>query len=226
LINPKVSTFEVHGASTIKCSILWLLLLFSSTFFPALVMHLSQITAFGSIPPGGARAASTILPFARSFEPIYFGLRYSVIAFTFGVLASLDAAILINFLPKEQRTEKLLLKNAFFGDLPKSASISYFVAKAAIMVGARGLEWNDTLNDIWLSSLEASILAFASLLGSNYIIHQLLETATQVARNIYTKSQAELANGLQGGGPQKAYDILGMTSFSFWFFTLVMITQV
>jgi hypothetical protein len=216
-----VSIFEVQDAGTIKCLFLWSLMTLSTTLFPALVMVLSQQSALvglgrnarNQIPP-----PTQMLSYARAFEPILFGLRYSLITHLFGVVPCLDAAVLINLLPRVPKTELFLMKNCFFEGLPNFTYVAYFGAQLAIIMGSKYGKWEDIEGFVI-----GSALAFVCLLFINFLTHQTFVVATHLGTKIFSQAQRAVEGRPQG--PENDYILLGMASFGAWVCTLAIIAQ-
>jgi hypothetical protein len=213
-----VSIFEVQDAGTIKCLFLWSLMTLSTTLFPALVMVLSQQSALIGLGRGQIPAPAQMLSHARAFEPILFGLRYSLITHLFGVVPCLNAAVLINLLPLVPKTELFLMKNSIFEGLPKSTYIAYFGAQSAMVMGSKFGKWED-IEDFAIGSA----MAFVCLLFINFLSHQTFVVATHLGTKIFSQAQSAVEGRPQG--PEKDYIPLGMASFGVWVCTLAIIAQ-
>eukprot|EP00980_Cylindrotheca_fusiformis_P004689 scaffold992_cov116-Cylindrotheca_fusiformis.AAC.24 len=213
-----VSILEVLDAGVIKCIVLWFLLSITSAFFPALVMLLSEQAAMGGLAQDSMPLPTEIVSHARAFEPILFGLRYSLIAHLFGAIPCLDAAVLINLLPRISKTEKLFMKNAFFEGLPKITYVAYFGAQTAIVIGSKYIRPADVAD-----FLVRPVLSFACLLLVNFLNHQAFALAANLAAKMILQAKMEV-NG-RSQGPRRDYNLLGMITFGIWICALAIIAQ-
>lgn len=208
-----VSLYEVKDAGIAKSILLWLLVTFPTTFFPVLVLVLSKQSALlglGSNFSDQVPSPTQMQSQARSFEPILFGLRYSLVTHIFGAVPCLDAAVLINLLPRGPKTEHFLMRNSFFEGLPKSTYVAYFGAQLAILMGS-----NHGRLDGIEGFVTGSALAFACLLSINWFDYQMFILATDLGKRIFLRAQRV----------ERDYSLLGMTSFGAWVCSLAILSQ-
>jgi hypothetical protein len=215
-----LSVMEYHGAG-FKAFLLWLPLAMCTTFFPALVATLSH-TAARNMTSTPAPTATTMCSSARSLEPFLFGLRYSVLATFVGVLPCLDASIFIVLLSKPLKNSvstTLVMPNCFLEAFPKSFTLAYFGAKAALL----SVEFQNKTSSIpealwWIAD---SILAVGILILLNFVLNQMFALGIALGQKIATQAQADV----RPDGVQKDYNLTGMVCFGGWVCMLGMLTQ-
>ena len=207
------SAFEVLYVGLFKCILLWWLLTLCTAFYPVVVLTLSE-----SLPRSQRQiplSARHVLSRTRAMEPLLFGLRYSLLGYLFGPIPCLDAAMAINLLPAGPRTSLFRMRNSFLGGLPKSTYAAYLGAQLAILLGTNYGQWRDAAFN--------SVLAMIFLPLINCLDHKLFALAIRTGRAIYDQSFAAVQG--RPHGPERDYNVLGVTVFGSWVCTLLMIAQ-
>jgi hypothetical protein len=221
-----IGIFEYYGAE-IKSFVVWWLLALASTIYPAIVLAISHVAARGmtSTP---APTPFNIAAKARSLEPVLFGLRFSLVGTYFGILPTMDAAaisVLLNpFLQRHRFSKCTVMNNCFFESLPKSFSLAYLGAKAAMVSvqfqNWKEEDWRQTMiaDESLLWSLVESLLAFGVLLVATAWLQGLLSlgiwSGGHLARRAETSSSAPGPDGTRPS-PQD-YQLFGLACFGAW----------
>ncbi|KAG7374185.1 hypothetical protein IV203_013280 [Nitzschia inconspicua] len=205
---------EYHDGG-IRALVTWTLVLFSSTFFPSLVLTLSHFMA-GKDPP----SPSDIPSMARSIGPLMLGLRYSLLEAFFGLPACLDAAIIVALIPRPIATK--FLDDCFVGQLPEVARVAFLGFKLALW-GSQA--YNQFFQDgsmyEVLSTIADSVFAAFTLCLTNEMVHGLFTYGVKVGSLVATHSRRHV----RPEGVVKDFSILGIVAFGTWCAAIFAISQ-
>lgn len=206
---------EYHD-SGVRSVVLWILVLFSSTVLPSLILTLSHFMAMKDPP-----SASDVPSFARSIEPLMFGLRYSFLEAHFGMVACLDAAIIVKLVTRSDQNK--FLKDCFVGQLPEMACAAFLGFKLALWgtEACNQLSQNAPIDDL-LSSIADSLFASFVLCLSNELVHGLFTFGIKVGCIVATQSRLHV----RPEGVAKDYSIPGIIAFGTWCVAIFAITQI
>jgi hypothetical protein len=248
-----LSIMEYHEAG-FRAEFIWMTLLVTSTFFPALILSISHFTArlvTGTLAP----AAFNMMEMSRMMEPCMFGLRYSMLVMSFGVAATLDASIVLCLVP---RTSRLFLKNSFYVHMPRmycfgllGIKIGYWAyqiqslfngGQVSLVLEMEKLISNTitlesarkslssspdaiALSSI-LDSITLSCIATAALMITNFIIYTLFNMGITVGKYIVQTSQAELNPENIARGTAKEYSSFGFLVFGSWAISIALLAYI
>jgi hypothetical protein len=196
---------EYHD-SGVRAMMLWTLVLFTSTFFPSVVLTLSHFMATTDPP-----LPNDLPSLARSVEPLLFGLRYSCLEAYFGLSACLDAALIVGLWPRSDQNK--LLNDCFLGQVPEVARVAFLGFKVAFWgTGAYSqFSQNVPLIDV-LSSIVDSFSAAIALQLANELVRCLFTFGIKVGCLGATQSRSFV----RPEGVTKDYCILGIVAFGTW----------
>lgn len=196
-----------------RASSLWFLVLFGSTFFPAVALTLSHVLARKEPP-----TVSNIASLARSIEPVMFGLRYSFLEAYFGLSACLDAALIIGLAPRSVQNK--CLKDCFVGKIPEIVCMAFLGFKVALWVleARQQLSQELALKDFFASVADSLLAAFALRL-MNALVHAWFHFGIKLGSVIASQSH----RCVRPEGTTKDYNAIGILVFGMWFGTLVCI---
>ena len=244
-----LSIMEYHEAG-FRAEFIWMTLLVTSTFFPALILSISHFTA-RLVTGTPAPAAFNMMEMSRMMEPCMFGLRYSMLVMSFGVAATLDASIVLCLVP---RTSRLFLKNSFYVHMPRmycfgllGIKIGYWayqmqslfdggqvslvleMEKSITLESARNYLSSSpdavALSSI-LDSITLSCMATVALMITNFIIYTLFNMGIIVGKYIVQTSQAELNPENIARGTAKEYSSFGLLVFGSWAISIALLASI
>jgi hypothetical protein len=196
---------EYHDAG-VRAMILWTLVLFTSTFFPALILTLSHVMATTEFP-----SPSDIPTLARSVEPLMFGLRYSCLEAYFGMSACLDAALIVGLLHRSDQNK--LLKDCFMGQLPEAARAAFLGFKLAFWGAAAYSQVSQHVPLIEVvSSIVDSLSATIVLRLVNELVYGLFRFGIKVGCLVATQSRPHV----RPEGVSRDYCTIGIVAFGTW----------
>jgi hypothetical protein len=241
-----LSIMEYHEAG-FRAEFIWMTLLVTSTFFPALILSISHFTA-RLVTGTPAPPAFNMMDMSRMMEPCMFGLRYSMLVMSFGVGATLDASIVLCLVP---RTSRLFLKNSFYVHVPRmycfgllGIKIGYWAFQIRSLLYGGQLETEKlTSNSITLESareyfssspdavalssildnIALSCMATVALMITNFIIYTLFNMGLTVGKLIAQISQAELNPENIARGTAKEYSSFGLLVFGSWTMSIALL---
>lgn len=234
-----LAILEYHEQSNLRALVLWITMVVTSTFFPAMIFSISHYTA-RLVTRTPRPTGFNMMEMARSVEPCMFGLRFSMMMTYFGVAPTLDATVVLSLVPQ---TSRLFLKNSLFDTLPRRARHAFVVAKIAIwthrfqnlMMGGNldmdilksavtfesaqqfftSSEDAIRLSEV-LDTISVSFLAIASLMVTNAFINTSLGLGNKVGDYIALTSQQELSPEGIARGTAKEYSSVGLVVFGTW----------
>jgi hypothetical protein len=245
-----LSIMEYHQ-SNIRAAVLWLTIVVTSTFFPALIFSISHYTA-RLVTRTPRPTTFNLLEMARLVEPCMFGLRFSMAIVYFGVAATLDASVILSLVPQ---TSRMYLKNSLFDHMPRTVSFAFLVAKSAywafrvqnlLFDGDLDLSmlqgWSavtmESAQKFFTSSPDAaalssvldsiftSILAAASLMVTSCIINNFFALGITVGDYIAFTSQEELSPEGIARGTAKEYSSVGLFAFGSWVMMIALLARI
>jgi hypothetical protein len=205
---------EYHDCG-VRAMILWILVLCTSTFFPSLILTLSHFMA-STDPP----LISNVPSFARSVEPLMFGLRYSCLEAYFGMSATLDAALIVGFLSRSDQNK--LLKDCFLEQLPELVRAGFLGFKLTLLCTTVYCQISQ--NAPWIevfSSIICSISAAIALRVANELVRILFAFGIKVGHLVATQSRPHI----RPEGVAKDYSIHGIVAFGAWCTAMFAISQ-
>ena len=245
-----LSIMEYHQ-SNIRAAVLWLTIVVTSTFFPALIFSISHYTA-RLVTRTPRPTTFNLMEMARLVEPCMFGLRFSMAIIYFGVAATLDASVILSLVPQ---TSRMYLKNSLFDHMPRTVSFAFLVAKSAYWtfrvqnllfdgnldlstlqgISAVTIERAQTfftsspdaaaLSAV-LDSIFTSILAAASLMVTSCIINNFFALGITVGDYIALTSQEELSPEGIARGTAKEYSSVGLFAFGSWVMMIALLARI
>lgn len=244
-----LAIMEYHQAGA-RAFVLWVAIVVSSTFFPALIFSISHYTA--RLVTRTQRPASfNMMEMARLVEPCMFGLRFSMMLSYFGFAATLDASVVLSLMP---RTSRLYLKNALFDHLPRTALYVFLTVKSAIWtfqaqnlildgdfdlgilqqsaVTVESAQKFFTSSDgaiklyEMLDKISTSILATASLMVTSFLINCLFALGNALGDYIALTSQEELSPEGIARGTAKEYSSVGLMAFGGWVMMVALLARI
>mmetsp|Transcript_3232 Transcript_3232/g.7364 ORF Transcript_3232/g.7364 Transcript_3232/m.7364 type:complete len:831 (-) Transcript_3232:87-2579(-) len=243
-----LAMMEYHE-SNMRALVLWFFIVVTTTFFPALVFSISHYTA-RLVTRMPRPALFNLMEMARLVEPCMFGLRFSLLVVYFDVKAALDASVVLSLVPQ---TSRLYLKNSFFEKLPRTACVTFLVAKSAFwalrvqssLFGGE-LDWKilksavtvENAQKMFTSSsdgvelskvldrISTSLLATASLVVTNRFINVSFDLGITVGDYIATISHQELRPEGIARGTSKEYSPVGLFAFGSWVVMIALLVHV
>jgi hypothetical protein len=243
-----LSIMEYHQ-SNIRVAVLWLTIVVTSTFFPALIFSISHYTA-RLVTRTPRPTTFNLMEMARLVEPCMFGLRFSMAIVYFGVPATLDASVILSLVPQ---TSRMYLKNSLFDHMPRTVSFAFLAAKSAYWTfRVQNLLFDGTLDLSTLKSavtieraqkfftsspnaaalsavldgISTSILAAVSLMVTSCIINNFFALGITVGDYIALTSQEELSPEGIARGTAKEYSSLGLFAFGSWVMMIALLARI
>ena len=234
-----LAILEYHEQSNVRALVLWITLVVTSTFFPAMIFSISHYTA-RLVTRTPRPTAFNMMEMARLVEPCMFGLRIGMMMTYFGAAPTLDAIVVLSLIPVSSR---VFLKNSLFDGLGKNLRHVYVVGKIAIwthriqkvVIGGnldteilKSAVTFESAQEFFTSSEDAialsgvldtisfSFLAIAALMVTNALINTLLNLGNTVGDYIALTSHEELSPDLIARGTAKEYSGLGLLVFGSW----------
>ena len=242
------SIMEYHQ-SNLKVAVFWIAIVLSSTFFPALMFALSHYTA-RLVTRTPRPATFNLMEMARLVEPCMFGLRFSMTLVSFGVMATLDSAIVLCLVP---RKSQLHLKNTLFERIPTEAFFVYigvrcgnWIFKMQELVFGGNLDLSLLQNAVTIESaqkffssspeavalshlldeISISVVATASLMITCFGINTLFALGITVGDYIAHTSQVELSPEGIARGTAKEYSSVGLLAFVSWAMMVAFVARI
>ena len=233
-----LAIMEYHD-SNMRAVVLWITIVVTSTFFPALIFSISHYTA-RLVTRTERPPVFNMMEMARLVEPCMFGLRFSMMISSFGVVPTLDATVLLSLVPQ---TSRLHLKNTQFDHLSRTARFAFLSVKSAIWAfRVQNLIFNGDMDTSILKSamtfesaqqffesspdavalsvvfdtVSSSILATAGLMVTNCIINNSFALGNTLGDYIAMTSHGELSPGGIARGTAKEYSSMGLITFGSW----------
>jgi hypothetical protein len=224
-----VIVMEYYGGG-IKAQFLWMMVMLSSTLFPAAILSLSHHAA-RTVSDSFIPTAANMISVARSIEPLLFGLRYGLLATYFGMEACLDAIVIVGLLPRNTRDKHL--KDCFVGQIPSGICILFMGAKLAtwgydifvIQSAAAAADGADQSTPSFASvtrTIVDSLLAASILRLTTFATFHMFGLGVTFGNQIATASRGHVR---LDGSPTKDYNNWGILIFTSWAISLLILIQ-
>jgi len=243
-----LAIMEYHQ-SNVRAAVLWITIVVASTFFPALVFSISHYTA-RLVTRTPRPETFNLMEMARLVEPCMFGLRFSMTILYFGVVATLDASVVMSVVPQ---TSRMYLKNALFDNIPQSVRFAFLgaklgfwtframdllfdgdldlsILKSAVTVESAQKFFTSSpdaaaLSEI-LDTISTSILATLSLMITSYLMNNFCALGITVGDYIALTSQRELSPEGIARGTAKEYSSVGLFAFGSWVVMIALLARI
>jgi hypothetical protein len=249
-----LAVMEYHDAG-FKAFAMWMMVALCSTFFPALILSLSNFALHGLTDLNAPATAAKMSDTARSVEPLMFGLRFGLLATYFGMVPCLDAVIIAGNLPRGmlgRLSGKLVLKDCFLENIPRTFGLAYLGSKLAIWViklrsllsgqvvgtvlqyamrfGGGGFDENRqhiwaTIDDGTMTALQATISESIFAANALLLMNYFIYCSFYFGIKMGNAIASTSHANVASHGVVKDYSFLGIMAFAGWAIMMTLILQ-